>query len=205
MGKVSYALEGSVFIGGAVIQWLRDGLKIIDSSENVEALANTETDNGGVYFVPAFVGIGAPYWDQYARGMMIGINRNTSQGHIARASLEAIAYQVNDLANAMEKDLGEPLAEMRVDGGASANNTMIQFQSDLLGVTVVRPTELETTALGAAYFAGLQTGFWRDTDEIKSFYQQDRTFEPSGDQDQLKAQVSKWHKAVDRSLGWAKS
>ena len=204
-GKVSYALEGSVFIGGAVIQWLRDGLKIIDSSEKVEALANTEKDNGGVYFVPAFVGIGAPYWNQYARGMMIGINRNTSQGHIARAALEAIAYQVNDLATAMENDLGEPLSEMRVDGGASANNTIIQFQSDLLGINVIRPTELETTALGAAYFAGLQSGFWNDTDEIQSFYHVDRTFKPEGDNEHLKDQISKWHKAVDRSLDWAKS
>lgn len=204
-GKVSYALEGSVFIGGAVIQWLRDGLKIVDSARDIEDLANSESDNGGIYFVPAFVGIGAPYWDQYARGMMIGINRNTSRGHIARAALEAIAYQVNDLVTAMEKDMGEPLKELRVDGGASANNTLIQFQSDVLGNQVVRPTELETTALGAAYFAGLQVGFWEGIDEIQSFYKKDRLFEPSGDRELLDGQVKKWHKAVNRSLDWAKN
>lgn len=201
--EVTYALEGSVFIGGAVIQWLRDGLQMIDKASEVEDLANTEEDNGGVYFVPAFVGIGAPYWDQYARGMMIGIGRNTTKGHIARAALEAISYQVNDLVSAMKKDMGAELQELRVDGGASANNTMIQFQSDLLGTRVLRPTELETTALGAAYFAGLRSGFWSDVDEIKSFYQEDRIFAPSGDTIQLKSLVDKWHKAVERSLRWA--
>lgn len=202
--QVTYALEGSVFIGGAVMQWLRDGLKMIDKAEDVEALANTEVNNGGVYFVPAFVGIGAPYWDQYARGMMIGLGRDTTKGHIAKAAQEAIAYQVNDLVNAMEKDMGEALVELRVDGGASANNSMIQFQSDVLGTKVVRPTELETTALGAAYFAGLHVGYWKNTEEIQSFYKVDRRFEPEGNKDVLKHQVAKWHKAVDRCLGWAK-
>ena len=202
--QVTYALEGSVFIGGAVIQWLRDGLKMIDKAEDVEALANTEVDNGGVYFVPAFVGIGAPYWDQYARGMMIGLGRNTTTGHIAKAAQEAIAYQVNDLVNAMEKDMGDALVELRVDGGASANNSMIQFQSDVLGTKVIRPTELETTALGAAYFAGLQVGYWKSTEEIQAFYKVDRQFEPDGNEDVLNSQVDKWHKAVDRCLGWAK-
>jgi len=202
--QVTYALEGSVFIGGAVIQWLRDGLKMIEKAEDVEALANTESDNGGVYFVPAFVGIGAPYWDQYARGMMIGLGRDTTKGHIAKAAQEAIAYQVNDLVTAMEKDIGEAIVEMRVDGGASANNSMIQFQSDVLGTTVIRPTELETTALGAAYFAGLQVGYWKSTEDIQAFYKVDRQFEPDGNVDVLNSQVDKWHKAVDRCLGWAK-
>jgi len=202
--EVTYALEGSVFIGGAVIQWLRDGMKMIESASEIESLANTESDNGGVYFVPAFVGIGAPYWDQYARGMMIGIGRNTTKGHIATASLEAIAYQVNDLVKAMEKDMGDELSELRVDGGASANNTMIQFQSDVLGTKVIRPSELETTALGAAYFAGLKVGFWKSVDEIKTFYKEDRQFHPSGDKEELNIQVEKWHQAVDRCLGWAK-
>jgi len=202
--EVTYALEGSVFIGGAVIQWLRDGLRMIDHASEVEAMASTEDDNGGVYFVPAFVGIGAPYWDQYARGMMIGLGRNTTRGHIARAAMEAISYQVNDLVSAMEKDMATQLKELRVDGGASANNTMMQFQSDVLKTTVVRPTELETTALGAAYFAGLHSGFWKDIEEIKSFYEEDRQFEPNLNSDQLAKQVDKWHKAVDRCLGWAK-
>jgi len=203
-GQVTYALEGSVFIGGAVIQWLRDGLKMIDKAEDVEALANTEENNGGVYFVPAFVGIGAPYWDQYARGMMIGLGRDTTKGHIAKAAQEAIAYQVNDLVIAMEKDMGEALVELRVDGGASANDSMIQFQSDVLGTKVVRPTELETTALGAAYFAGLHVGYWKNTEEIKSFYKVDKRFEPLGNKDVLISQVRNWHRAVDRCLGWAK-
>ncbi|MFT6335532.1 MAG: glycerol kinase [Halioglobus sp.] len=202
--QVTYALEGSVFIGGAVIQWLRDGLKMIDNASEIEALANTESDNGGVYFVPAFVGIGAPYWDQYARGMMIGLGRNTTKGHIAKAAQEAIAYQVNDLVTAMEKDMGGALVELRVDGGASANNSMMQFQSDVLDTNLVRPTELETTALGAAYFAGLKVGYWKSTNEIKSFYTEDRQFEPNGDEMLLEKQVAKWHKAVDRCLGWTK-
>lgn len=203
--QVTYALEGSVFIGGAVIQWLRDGLKIIDSAIDVESLANTEDDNGGVYFVPAFVGIGAPYWDQYARGMIIGLGRDTTQGHIAKAAQEAIVYQVNDLVSAMEKDMGETLVELRVDGGASSNNTMMQFQSDVLGTKVLRPTELETTALGAAYFAGLSAGVWENIEDIQSFHKVDRNFEPNSSSEDLNAQVAKWHEAVNRCLGWAKN
>jgi len=202
--EVTYALEGSVFIGGAVVQWLRDGLQIIEKSSDVEALANAVSDNGGVYFVPALVGIGAPYWDQYARGMIIGIGRNTTKGHIARAAQESISYQVFDLMDSMAKDLGNDMQELRVDGGASSNDSLVQFQSDVLGVNVKRPQELETTALGAAYFAGLGAGFWNSKEEIQGFYKVDKIFSPKGDEEMLNNQKTMWHKAVNRCLGWVK-
>ena len=201
-GEVNYALEGSVFIGGAVIQWLRNGLQIIENSKDVEALAQSELDNGGVYFVPAFVGIGAPYWDQYARGMMIGIGRNTSKGHIARAAQEAIAYQVYDLIVAMKEDMGESLSELRVDGGASANDSLIQFQSDLINTLIHRPKELESTALGVAFFAGLGSGFWKGKHEIRTMYSIDKSFTPNSTE-KLQKSLEKWHKAVNRCLQWA--
>ncbi len=159
-----YALEGSVFVGGAVVQWLRDGLGLIRKSEDVEALANSVSDNGGVYFVPAFVGLGAPHWDSYARGSMFGLTRGTTAGHLARAALESIAYQVADLLDAMRLDSGDAVQELRVDGGAAANDSLMQFQSDILGVPVIRPAITETTALGAAYLAGLAVGFWKTED-----------------------------------------
>ena len=158
----NYALEGSVFVGGAVVQWLRDGLGIIRTSSEVEALANTVADNGGVYFVPAFVGLGAPHWDSDARGSIFGLTRGSTSGHIARAALESIAFQVADLMDAVQTDTRTPLTELRVDGGASANNALMQFQADILGVPVVRPAITESTALGAAFLAGLAVGFWKD-------------------------------------------
>ena len=167
-GEVSYALEGSVFVGGAAIQWLRDGLKIINDSSEVNTLAETVEDNGGVYFVPALTGLGAPYWDQYARGTIVGITRGTTDGHIARATLEGIAFQVYDIVKAMEADAGTQSTELRVDGGASASNMLMQIQSDLFGFKIIRPKTLETTALGAAYLAGLAVGFWESIDEIQS-------------------------------------
>ncbi|KAK3584243.1 hypothetical protein CHS0354_035324 [Potamilus streckersoni] len=178
-GKTTYALEGSVFIGGAVIQWLRDGLGIIKSSAEAEVLARQVNDNGGVYIVPAFTGLGAPYWNPYATGMLTGITRGTTSAHIARAALESIAYQSQDVITAMEADTGNPLTELRTDGGAAVNNLLMQFQSDILGKNVVRPTVTETTALGAAYFAGLAVGFWKNTDEIEGHWQKERIFLPA--------------------------
>ena len=178
--SVNYALEGSIFVGGSVVQWLRDGLGIIRSSSEIEALASTVPDNGGVYFVPALTGMGAPYWDQYAHGVICGITRGTTAAHIARAALEGIAFQTMDIVNAMQKDAGVPLAELKVDGGASRNNLMMQFQADILGASVVRPVVTETTALGACYLAGLAVGYWGSLDEIKKQWQAERTFTPSG-------------------------
>ncbi|MEP7327849.1 MAG: glycerol kinase GlpK [Betaproteobacteria bacterium] len=202
-GQLTYALEGSVFIGGAVVQWLRDGLEIIRHASEIEALAASVVDNGGVYVVPAFAGLGAPHWDAYARGAIFGLTRGTTRGHIARASLEAIAYQSADVLAAMEKDAGIALTELRVDGGATSNNLLMQFQADLLGVPVVRPRVLETTALGAAYLAGLATGFWSGTDDILANRQIDRVFEPVMSRDQAAALMAGWHKAVSRSKAWA--
>src|SRR5919204_609212 len=165
-GRTEYALEGSVFIGGAVVQWIRDGLQLVRSAAEIEPLASRVSDNGGVYLVPAFAGLGAPHWDPYARGTIVGITRGTTSGHIARAALESIAFQVADLLDAMAADAGIPLAELRVDGGAAGNNTLLQFQADLLGVPVVRPAVTETTALGAAYLAGLAVGYWPSPDAI---------------------------------------
>ena len=197
-GHLTYALEGSVFIGGAVVQWLRDGLEIIRHASEIEALAASVPDNGGVYVVPAFAGLGAPHWDPYARGAMFGLTRGTTRGHIARASLESIAYQSADVLAAMEKDAGIALTELRVDGGAAANNLLMQFQADLLGVPVVRPRILETTALGAAYLAGLATGFWSGTDDILANRHIDRVFEPAMSRTRAAELTSGWQTAISR-------
>ena len=199
-----YALEGSVFVGGAVVQWLRDGLGLIRKSEDVEALANSVADNGGVYFVPAFVGLGAPHWDSYARGSMFGITRGTTAGHLARAALESIAYQVADLLDAMRLDSGDSVQELRVDGGAAANDSLMQFQSDILGVPVIRPAITETTALGAAYLAGLAVGFWKK-DIDASAAAQDRHFNPRMPASQARLLRNCWNEAVARSKNWESS
>ena len=201
-GEVSYALEGSVFVGGAAIQWLRDGLKIIHDSSEVSTLAETVEDNGGVYFVPALTGLGAPYWDQYARGTIIGVTRGTTDGHIARATLEGIAFQVYDIVKAMEADAETQSTELRVDGGASASNLLMQIQSDLFGFKIIRPKTLETTALGAAYLAGLAVGFWESIDEIQSQWIIEKEFTPKEDKTKIDNMVSFWHKAVKRSQAW---
>ena len=195
---VNYALEGSIFVGGSVVQWLRDGLGIIKSSSEIEALAASVPDNGGVYFVPALTGMGAPYWDQYAHGTICGITRGTTAAHIARAALEGIAFQTMDIVGAMEKDAGVRLSELKVDGGASRNNLMMQFQSDILGSSVIRPEVTETTALGACYLAGLAVGFWSSLDEVKKQWKAERTFNPSGaDTAPLKAG---WADAINRTI-----
>jgi glycerol kinase len=198
-----YALEGSVFIGGAVVQWLRDGLKIIDSAKDIEALAASVPDNGGVYLVPAFTGLGAPHWDAYARGGMFGLTRGTTAGHVARAGLEAIAFQSADLLGAMERDAGITLSELRVDGGAAANDLLMQFQADLLGVPVVRPKVLETTALGAGYLAGLAVGYWQNVADVEANRQIDRTFVPLMARDRVAELRGTWDNAVGRSKAWA--
>lgn len=198
-----YALEGSVFIAGAVVQWLRDGLGIIKSSSEVEALANTVEDNGGVIFVPAFTGLGAPYWDQSVRGSIQGLTRGTGQGHIARAALESIAYQVNDVLKAMESDAGFKIEELRVDGGAAADNTLLQFQSDISGVPLIRPSITETTALGAAMLAGYATGIWKNLDELAAMWKSDRKFYPAMPENARSELLAVWHKAVERSKNWA--
>ena len=196
--KVNYALEGSIFVGGSVVQWLRDGLGIIRSSSEIEGLAETVADNGGVYFVPALTGMGAPYWDQYAHGTICGITRGTTAAHIARAALEGIAFQTMDIVGAMEKDAGVKLSELKVDGGASRNNLMMQFQADILDTSVIRPQVTETTAMGACYLAGLAVGYWSSLDEIKRQWQAERVFSPSGkDTAGLKAG---WADAISRTL-----
>jgi glycerol kinase len=197
-----YALEGSVFIGGAVVQWLRDGLGLIKSAAEVEALAESVPDCGGVYLVPAFAGLGAPHWDQYARGTISGLTRGTTAGHIARAALEGIAFQVADVLEVMKKDSRIAVNELRVDGGASANNLLLQFQADLLHVPVVRPKIVETTALGAAYLAGLAVGFWKDRSEVQKAWQADRTFEPQKSLDEVTHRRSRWAEALKRSREW---
>jgi glycerol kinase len=201
-GVASFALEGSIFAGGAVVQWLRDGLGIIRTSAEVEALAASVADTDGVYFVPAFTGLGAPHWDPYARGTLIGLTRGTTRAHVARAALDGIAYQVADVLTAMQADAGLPVTELRVDGGAAANDLLMQFQADLLGVPVVRPRQLETTAQGAAYLAGLAVGYWQDDAEIRSLWKVDRVFEPSMDQARRATFLAGWAKALDRSKGW---
>ncbi|MFZ9661334.1 MAG: FGGY family carbohydrate kinase, partial [Chitinophagaceae bacterium] len=201
--KVEYALEGSVFIAGAVVQWLRDGLGIIRNSSDVEILAKKVTDNGGVYIVPAFAGLGAPYWNQDARGTILGLTRGSSDAHIARAALESIAYQTMDLLKAMEADSGIPIRELRVDGGATVNATLMQFQSDILQVDVVRPKIIETTALGAAYLAGLATGFWKTQEDISHYWEQDFRFHSSMDENSRELLVKGWQKAVKATLAWA--
>ena len=201
-GKTEYALEGSIFIAGAVVQWLRDGLGLIESSQEVEALAGQVDDNGGVYLVPAFVGLGAPHWDPYARGAIVGLTRGSTAAHLARAALESIAYQTADVIHAMEADAGISLAELRVDGGATVNNLLMQFQADVLGVPVVRPIVKETTALGAAYLAGLAVGYWDSIDEIGTQWQIDQTFEPAMDRAEVEALMTRWNKALERAKGW---
>lgn len=203
-GKVEYALEGSVFVGGAVIQWLRDEMRFFAESRDAEYYAQKVKDNGGVYLVPAFTGLGAPYWDMYARGSIIGITRGTKREHIIRAAQESIAYQVADLVLAMEADTGLPLKGLRADGGASRDGFLMQFQADILQKQVYRPKIRETTALGAAYLAGLATGVWNDRDEIKGSWICDNTFEPEMAENESERLMDNWHKAVGRSRGWAK-
>jgi glycerol kinase len=203
-GERNYCLEGSVFIAGAAVQWVRDGLKFIDEAAEIEELANHVKDNGGVYMVPAFAGLGAPHWDQYARGIIVGITRGTSQAHIARATLESIAFQVSDVVQAMKSDSGIGLTALRVDGGACKNNFLMQFQADILDCVVERPTCLELTALGAAYLAGLAVGFWKSTDELEQVWKVDRIFEPKMDVTTRNDLLEHWHKAISRSQGWAK-
>ena len=198
-----YALEGSVFIGGAVVQWLRDELGFFEKSEQVENLAATVLDNGGVYIVPAFTGLGAPHWDPHARGAIVGLTRGSSRAHLARAALESIAYQSADLLEAMQKDSGQTLSELRVDGGAAANDLLMQFQADILGVPVVRPKVLETTALGAAYLAGLYTDVWKSREEIAAQWQVDRRFTPGMARNEAAALLVRWREAVSRSLRWS--
>ena len=198
--KVNYALEGSIFVGGSVVQWLRDGLGVIRSSSEVEALAASVPDTAGVYFVPALTGLAAPYWDQYARGSISGISRGTTAAHIARAALEGIAYQTLDIVDAMQRDSGIELCELKVDGGAARNNLLMQFQSDLLNTRVIRPQVTETTALGAAYLAGLAVGYWDSIDDIKQQWQAEHVFEPTEERESIDKAVEGWHDAVRRVL-----
>jgi glycerol kinase len=201
-GANAYALEGSVFIAGAVVQWLRDGLGLIRASHEIEALAASVPDSGGVFLVPAFAGLGAPHWDPYARGTMLGITRGTTAAHLARAALESIAFQSAEVLIAMQRDAAIDLAELRVDGGATANDLLMQFQADLLGVPVVRPRVQETTALGAAYLAGLAVGVWKDRDEIAAQWQRERAFEPRMSRDAAQSRLADWQRAVERTKGW---
>jgi glycerol kinase len=200
----NYCLEGSVFIGGAVTQWVRDGLNFINDSSEIEALATSVTDNGGVYLVPAFAGLGAPHWDQYARGAILGITRGTTQAHIARAALESVAFQVANLVSAMENDSGQQLSTLRVDGGACKNNFLMQFQADILNTIVERPQCLELTALGAAYLAGLAVGFWQSTHDLEAVWQLDRRFEPQMAFGLRQNLLDTWNEAVNRSKAWIK-
>ncbi len=197
---VNYALEGSIFVAGSVVQWLRDGLGIIRSSSEIEALAASVPDNGGVYLVPALTGLGAPYWDQYAKGSITGITRGTKAAHIARAALEGIAFQTMDIVDAMQKDAGVVLGELKVDGGASKNNLMMQFQADILNTSVIRPKETETTARGAAYLAGLAVGFWSSIDEVRGQWEADRSFSPQASPEEVKAARNGWAEAIGRTL-----
>jgi glycerol kinase len=201
-GEVTYCLEGSIFVAGAVVQWLRDGLKIIENAAEIEQLAASVEDTHGVYFVPAFVGLGAPYWNQQARGTIVGLTRGVTREHIARAALESIAYQTRDVLEAMQQDAGVKLHSLKVDGGATANNLLMQFQSDLLGVTVQRPVVQETTALGAAYLAGLAVGFWNDKNDISNNWALDREFTPCLLSEQSEQRYDNWKRAVERSLDW---
>lgn len=200
--ETEYALEGSVFVGGAVVQWLRDALGIIEKSADVEALANSAADNGGVYFVPAFVGLGAPHWNQTARGILIGLTRGTNKAHIARAALEAICFQTADLLDAMRNDSQIALAELRVDGGATVNDSLLQFQADILQIPVVRPKITETTALGAAYLAGLGVGFWKSKEELKNHRQTDKIFTPQMPPEKASELLAKWKRAIERAKDW---
>lgn len=203
-GKVNYALEGSVFVCGAAIQWLRDELDIMEKSSDSEAMALAVEDSCGLYVVPAFVGLGAPYWDPYARGAVLGITRGANKNHLVRATLESLAYQTNDLIQAMTDDLGSCLVSLKVDGGACANNFLMQFQSDVLGCKVERPVCIETTSLGAAYLAGLATGYWKNKEDVLENWQVDRTFEPTMDAEKRNEVLEGWAKAVEKTRGWAK-
>jgi glycerol kinase len=201
-GPLEYALEGSVFIAGAAIQWLRDGLRIIGTAAETEALATSVDDNGGVFFVPAFVGLGAPHWDAYARGTIVGLTRGSTREHIARAALESIAYQTSDVLRCMRDDSGIDLTELRVDGGAARNDFLMQFQADILGIPVVRPVNTETTAAGAAFLAGLAVGFWPSVDDLAEMWQRERTFEPNMSKSDRERLISDWTRAVERSRNW---
>jgi glycerol kinase len=201
-GKTTYCLEGSIFVGGAVVQWLRDGLGLIRTSADIEKLAASVADAGGVVFVPALVGLGAPYWDPYARGMILGITRGTTAGHIARAAVESMAFQSRDLLEAMQGDAGVNVPLLKVDGGASANNALMQFQADLLGIAVERPVVAETTALGAAYLAGLAVGYWKDEADLKANWVLDQSFTPQISARERDARYKRWKDAVVRSQGW---
>ncbi|MBV9404766.1 MAG: glycerol kinase, partial [Acidobacteriaceae bacterium] len=201
-GRTTYALEGSIFIAGAVVQWLRDQLQIIRSAGEIEALAASVTDSGGVFLVPAFSGLGAPHWDQYARGTIVGLTRGSSRAHIARAALEGIAFQVADVLRAMENDSGVPLQELRVDGGAARNDLLMQLQADLLGVTVTRPSNAESTALGASYLAGLAVGYWPDEDAIARQWAVDRQFTPKIDDRLRRERQAGWTRALERAKNW---
>ena len=204
IGSVTtYALEGGVFIGGAVVQWLRDGLGIIKNSSDVEKLATSVKDNGGVYFVPAFAGLGAPYWNQFARGTMLGITRGTTAAHIARASIESIALQTMDVLHAMNADASLPIKELRVDGGATANDLLMQYQSNVMDCKVIRPKITETTALGAAYLAGLAIGFWKDTAEIENYWEAEKNFEPQMKEEERQKIIIQWGKAIKAAQAWA--
>jgi glycerol kinase len=201
-GKITYCLEGSIFIAGAVVQWLRDGLKMIGTAAEIEGLATAVSDTGGVYMVPAFVGLGAPYWNPRARGTIVGITRGTAREHIARAAVESMAYQSRDVLDAMQQDSATPLAVLKVDGGAAANNLLMQFQADILGVPVRRPVVQETTALGAAYLAGLAVGFWKDLGDVRRNWALDREFQPEMAAERREALHGRWKQAVTRSLDW---
>ena len=201
-GKTTYALEGGVFVGGAAVQWLRDGARIIRTSADINTLAATVEDNGGVYFVPALTGLGAPYWDSYARGAFFGITRGTTDGHLARATLEGLAFQVYDIVKAMEADAGAQTRELRVDGGASMSDYLMQTQADIFGFDIVRPKTVETTALGAAYLAGLATGYWEDIDSIRKQWKIDKTFTPQLPPERVKEMLHYWHKAVNAARHW---
>jgi glycerol kinase len=201
--KVEYALEGSIFIAGAVVQWLRDGLRMIRSSDEVQSLAEQATDNNGVFVVPAFAGLGAPHWNQHARGSVFGLTRGTTNAHLARAALESIAYQTTDVLKAMESDSGISIKELRVDGGATINNLLMQFQSDILQVPVIRPKVYETTALGAAYLAGLAIGYWDSVESVQKQWQVDARFTPGMPKENVKYLMKGWQRAVKASIAWA--
>ena len=203
-GKVNYALEGSIFVAGAAVQWLRDEMRLIDSAADSEYMAKKEKDTNGCYVVPAFTGLGAPHWDQYARGTIVGITRGVNKYHIIRATLESIAYQVNDVLEAMKADSGIQLASLKVDGGASANNFLMQTQSDIINAPVNRPRCVETTAMGAAYLAGLAVGYWKDKKDVKRNWKIDQIFLPSIDEEKRQKKIKGWNKAVKYAYGWAK-
>ena len=203
-GKVNYALEGSIFVGGAAIQWLRDEMRLIDSATDSEYMAGKVPDTNGCYVVPAFTGLGAPHWDQYARGTIVGITRGVNKYHIIRATLESIAYQVCDVIRAMEADAGISLSALKVDGGASANNFLMQTQADMIQAPVLRPCCVETTAMGAAYLAGLAVGYWKNKEDVRTNWQIDRTFEPLAAPEEVQRKMKGWERAVRQAYGWAK-